>query len=391
MQKRLTEAAVANLKPHPEKRLEIHDAVYSGLRLRISPSGRKSWSFMYKVAGEAIDGGRGKNRRITLGQYPFVGLKTAREKATEVQALADKGIDPINQRKNEIEERFEKRFSSVIPRYIKLHAKPNTKRWKETGVLLETSIGSRWAELDITSVNRTQVHALLDEITEQEGISKAREVRKHLSILFNWAVDRGICPFNPMAGMKLKDLSPVKREKVLSIDELCSIWKAADIIGYPFGPVVQLLILSGQRRSEIGSVRRRWISDRQIEIPSENYKTGVSHIIPLTDRMKEILDSQPIWNGDDFVFSTTNGRSPSSGFSRTKRKFDELTGLTGWTFHDIRRSVATHMAQSSIIQEHIERVLGHVISGVAGTYNRYSYFDEKLGAMQAWQNQLPTK
>lgn len=97
MQKRLTEAAVANLKPNPTKRLEIHDVIYSGLRLRISPSGRKSWSFMYKVAGEAIDGGRGKNRRITLGQYPFIDLKAARAIATEAQALADNGIDPSSQ------------------------------------------------------------------------------------------------------------------------------------------------------------------------------------------------------------------------------------------------------------------------------------------------------
>jgi len=388
MQKRLTEAAVANLKPNPSKRLEIHDVLYSGLRLRISSSGRKSWSFMYKVAGEAIDGGRGKNRRITLGQYPFIDLKTARAKATEAQALADKGIDPSSQRKSDIEERFEKQFSSVIPKYIKLHAKPNTKRWKETGVLLETSIGSRWADVDITSVNRAQVHTLLDEITEQDGVSKAREVRKHLSILFNWAVDRGICPFNPMAGMKRKDLSYVARDRVLSIEELHKIWDATKEVGYPFGPIVQLLILSGQRRSEIGSMRRRWVNDKQVEIPSENYKTGVSHIIPLTKPMKDILDQQPIWNGDDYIFSNTNGKSPSSGFSRIKRKFDKLTGINGWTLHDIRRSVATHMAQSGIIQEHIERVLGHVISGVAGTYNRYSYFDEKLDAIQTWQKQF---
>ena len=130
------------------------------------------------------------------------------------------------------------------------------------------------------------------------------------------------------------------------------------------------------------------MNDTQVEIPSENYKTGVPHIIPLTKCMKDILDNQPVWNGDDFIFSTTNGRSPSSGFSRIKRKFDKLTGISGWTFHDIRRSVATHMAQSGIIQEHIERVLGHVISGVAGTYNRYSYFNEKLGAIEAWQKQF---
>lgn len=191
-----------------------------------------------------------------------------------------------------------------------------------------------------------------------------------------------------MAGMKRKDLSYVARDRVLSVEELRKIWDASKKVGYPFGPIVQLLILSGQRRSEIGSMRRRWVTDKQVEIPSDNYKTCVPHIIPLTNSMKDILDNQPVWNGDDFIFSMTNGQSPSSGYSRIKRKFDKLTGIEGWTFHDIRRSVATHMAQSGIMQEHIERVLGHVISGVAGTYNRYSYFDEKFDAMERWQNLL---
>jgi integrase len=110
----------------------------------------------------------------------------------------------------------------------------------------------------------------------------------------------------------------------------------------------------------------------------------------LTNRMHAILDSQPIWNGGEFVFSATNGKTPSSGFSKAKIRVDALSGISNWTFHDIRRSVATHMARAGVIQEHIERILGHVIGGVAGTYNRYSYLDEKRSALEVWERTLFT-
>ena len=185
--------------------------------------------------------------------------------------------------------------------------------------------------------------------------------------------------------MKRVDLKYKSRERVLSLDELRNIWNAAEEIGYPFGPIIKLLILSGQRRSEIASMQRNWLGAENLEIPASEYKTGKPHVMPLMDTMISIIEELPIWNGGNFVFSTTNGRSPSSGFSKAKRKFDEISGVSNWTFHDIRRSVATHMAKEGVIQEHIERVLGHSIIGVAGTYNRYSYLNEKRKALEVWQ------
>ena len=185
--------------------------------------------------------------------------------------------------------------------------------------------------------------------------------------------------------MKRRDLQYVSRERVLSIEELKLIWSAATMLGYPFGPIVQLLILSGQRRSEISTLQRNWISSDYFEIPADNYKTGKPHIVLLTKAMSDLLNDQPLWNGGEYVFSTTGGRTPSSGFSKAKIRIDKLSGVSNWTFHDIRRSVATHMARAGVIQEHIERVLGHAISGVAGTYNRYSYLDEKCQALDVWQ------
>jgi len=385
VQKRLTEAVVEKLKADPNRRVEIHDVLVPGLRLRISPNGKKSWSVMYKVAGASIDGKRGINKRMTLGGYPLVGLKGARELCLAAKDLADRGEDPIEHRRSEVTGRQERRFDRVVARFVELHAKPNTKKWRDTKRLLETYAISVLGSRDITSIDRATIHALLDETSDKKGMALARELRKHLSIMFNWCVDRGICSFNPMAGMKRRDLQYVSRERVLSIEELKLIWNAATKLGYPFGPIVQLLILSGQRRSEISTLQRNWISSDYFEIPADNYKTGKPHIVPLTKAMSDLLNDQPIWNGGEYVFSTTGGRTPSSGFSKAKIRIDKLSGVSNWTFHDIRRSVATHMARAGVIQEHIERVLGHAVGGVAGTYNRYSYLDEKRQALDVWQ------
>jgi integrase len=386
----LTEAVVAKLKANPDRRIEIHDMLVSGMRLRISPKGKKSWSYMYKVAGASLDGKRGPNSRITIGEYPLIGLKAARDKCYEAKEFADRGIDPIDKRKSEIADRNQRRFDLLVSKFIELYAKPNTKKWRDTERILETSVVSVWNSAEITSINRAAIHDLLDDVSGKRGAAHAREVRKHLSTMFNWCVDRGICPFNPMAGMKRRDLQYQSRERILELNELGVIWNASSELGYPFGPIIQLLILSGQRRSEIANIRRSWISNDCIEIPAAEYKTGNVQVIPLTNRMHTILDSQPIWNGGEFVFSTTNGKTPSSGFSKAKIRVDVLSGISNWTFHDIRRSVATHMARAGVIQEHIERILGHVIGGVAGTYNRYSYLDEKRSALEVWERTLFT-
>lgn len=345
---------------------------------------------MYKVAGAAIDGKRGSNKRLTIGEYPLVDLKTARQKALEAKELTDRGIDPSEHKKQEILGLNERRFDKVVDRFIELHLKPNTKNWKDTSRLLIVTAVSVWKSTDITKIDRATVHELIDNISEQKGVSYAREVRKHLSILFNWAADRGICPFSPMAGMKRADLRYKPRERVLSIEEIRTVWDAAAEMGYPFGPIVQLLILTGQRRSEIANIQRAWINSEYMhfEVPASAYKTGVTHVVPLTSRSQAILQKQPLWNGGDFIFSSTNGRTPSSGFSKAKLRIDKICELESWTFHDLRRSVATHMARIGIIQEHIERVLGHTIAGVAGTYNRYSYLEEKLSALKKWENEM---
>lgn len=389
MKKKFTDVSVEKMVPVAGKRLEVFDTLTPGLALRITEGGKKSWSVMYRVAGRGEGGNRGGLRRMTLGAYPLIDLKAAREKARAALDLADRGDDPADQRKDELRQKGERVFEVICTRFIELHAKAHTVKWRDTERLLHTYVVPEWKSKPIDTLDRATAHELLDEIAMEHGTGAAREVRKHITKFFNWAVDRGLLAASPVAGMRRPELGYVARERVLSMDELKAIWAAADKMGYPFGPMVKLLILTAQRRAEIANLERGWLlADKQaFEVPASHYKTDRPQVVPLSPPALSIVEALPKWNGGDFLLSTTAGKVPVSGFSKAKARIDKLSKVEGWTLHDLRRSAATHMARLGIPQEHIERVLGHAIEGVAGTYNRYSYLAEKRAALDLWGTQ----
>jgi integrase len=386
VKKKLTEVAVSKLAPEAGRRLEVFDTLTPGLALRITEGGKKSWSVMYRVAGRGEGGNRGPLRRMTLGAYPLIDLKAAREKARAALDLADRGDDPADKRRDEARAKAERVFEVICARFIELHAKAHTVKWRDTERLLNTHVVPVWRGKPIDQIDRAAAHELLDDIAMESGAGAAREVRKHITKFFNWAVDRGLLTASPVAGMRRPELGYAPRERVLTMDELKAIWAAADKMGYPFGPMVRLLILTAQRRAEIANLERGWLLPGQqaFEVPASHYKTDRPQVVPLSAPALAIVEGLPKWNGGDFLLSTTAGKRPVSGFSKAKARIDKLSKVEGWTLHDLRRSAATHMARLGIPQEHIERVLGHAIEGVAGTYNRYSYLAEKRAALDLW-------
>lgn len=386
MRKKLTEVAVNKLAPEEGRRLEVFDTLTPGLALRITENGKKSWSVMYRVAGRGEGGNRGPLRRMTLGPYPLIDLRGARERARAAFDLADRGTDPADQRRDEARQKGERLFEVICARFVELYAKSHTQKWRDTQRLLNTHVVPEWRGRTIDTIDRAMAHELLDEIAMRQSPGTAREVRKHITKLFNWAVDRGLLAASPVAGMRRPEFRYVPRERVLSMDELHKVWDGAGGMGYPFGPLVQLLILTAQRRAEIANLQRGWLLPDQtaFEVPASLYKTDRPQVVPLSPPAWAVVEDLPRWNGGDFLLSTTAGRKPVSGFSKAKARLDKLSGVSDWTLHDLRRSVATHMARLGIPQEHIERVLGHAIEGVAGTYNRYSYLAEKRAALERW-------
>ncbi|WP_313444467.1 tyrosine-type recombinase/integrase [Brevundimonas sp.] len=432
MPMRLTELAVEKLVPkEPGKRLEVVDAATPGLTLRVSGPRNKTWNVLYRVAATGGPGQRGENvrgklQRISIGQWPVTNLKAARERAREVMEQADRGIDPAAAREEQAARRIAGSFEAVFERFVELHVKQNTKEGRfarDRAAALERAKAGQvrlppgpngklgrvaaeriiaenalpvWRGRGVETITRAEVHELLDDVITKRGSAMARELRKALTSLFNWAADRGHVPASPLAGMRRPELAYTARERVLSMDELGRVWAAAGEAAYPFGHMVRLIILTGQRRSEIAEMERGWIDadQRVVEIPAARYKTKRAHVFPLSVPAWALVEALPNWNGGDCLFSTTGGKRPVSGFSKAKLRLDELIAKQGakeelppmepWTVHDIRRSVATHMARTGTPQEHIERVLGHVVQGVAGTYNRYSYLDEKRAALEGW-------
>ncbi|MBK9080743.1 MAG: tyrosine-type recombinase/integrase [Rhizobiales bacterium] len=392
---RFTDAAVKKLTADPARRREIRDQQTQGLVLRITPQGQKSWSVLYRIAGEGEDGKRGPLKRVTLGEYPLIGLADARIRALQVLEIADTGQEPGATRerasapaiRGQIQAKQDERLvRHVVERFATVYARPNLVNAREIERLLQTYVVTAWGDRRIDTITRADAHNLIDEFVAQGEISRGREVRKHLTRVFNWAVDRDIIRANPLSGMERPEIAYKPRERTLTMAEMRAIWEATPAMGYPFGPIVRMLILSGQRKSEIAEARWTWVRTdmNALEVPSDYYKTKRPQVVPLTSAMSELLASLPRFTRDDFLFTTNGGAKPVSGFSKAKQRLDKLSGVTDWTIHDIRRTVATEMARLGIAQEIIERVLGHVIPGVAGVYNRYSYLDQKRTALETW-------
>ena len=223
--------------------------------------------------------------------------------------------------------------------------------------------------------------------------------------MFNWSVERGLVERSPCDKIRAPAAEQA-RDRILGDDEIRAAWQAFEGVGWPFGSIAQLLILTGARRDEIAEAG--WseidLQAKSWTVAKERSKNGVAHEIPLSDAAIQIIKSLPRIGGKDdgFVFTTTT-RAPVSGWSRAKAQVDKamlavmqadsesLNPPAHWTLHDLRRTAASGMAGIGIPPHVVEAVLNHksgTIKGVAAVYNRYTYAAEKRAALDAWSRRL---
>ncbi len=253
---------IDRLKPEKGKRIEMMDSNCPGLVVRVTENGTRSFSVLYRVAGKTGRTGTGRTRygkqqRLTLGRWPDVGLKEALDRARAIIAGATEGRDPKRAMEEEERVRDETRLDEVISRFIAQECKANVKSWKNIERILRLYVLPRWGEWPLAEIRRKHVHALLDDLVESDKRGTAREVRKHLSRLFNWAVDRELVDMNPIYLLQRKDLMPnPEAGRALTDNELKAVWHGAGELGYPFGQYYRLLLLTGQRRAEWSGAKR---------------------------------------------------------------------------------------------------------------------------------------
>lgn len=403
MAKSLTVKGVEAIKPGAVRR-EISDGALPGLYLVVQPSGAMSWAVRYRFGN--------RPRKMTIGPYPVFTLAQAREAAGAALRAVSEGRDPGAEKLAKVAERSDVAnlataiLDEFLQRYVRVKNRESTAR--DTSRFIDNEIRPKWKHRQIQTITKRDIVELLDGIVDRGAPVSANRVHAILRRFFNWAVERDIVQTSPVATVPAPT-PEISRDRVLASDEIRLVWMAAERIGWPFGAMVKLLLLTGQRRDEVSrAVRAEFdlVAENPLwTIPKERAKNGKAHVLPLSRQVVEILEGLPVVEGKAKLIFTTTGKTPISGFSRAKQNLDdemlaiardeavqrgddpEMVEVTPWRFHDLRRTAASGMASLGFPVHVVEAVLNHKsgqIKGVAAVYNRYDYADEKRQAVTAW-------
>jgi integrase len=341
-----------------------------GLYFIVQPTGSKSWAVRYRLGG--------RSRKHTIGPYPAFDLKHARDAAAKVLRTVAEGHSPQHVDVNNV--------AGAVEQFLARHCKNYRARpRKEAERLLRLYIVGPLSGRRLDTITRADVRTVLDGIGAPVVANRVHSVTR---TLFNWAVESDLLANSPMAGIKAPHPER-SRDRVLTDDELRAVWRAADKFGYPFGPIVQMLILTGQRRSEVAEMTRSEIVGDLWTLPRERVKNDRRHEVPLSRQARALLDSLPRI-GDEYVF-TLNGKAPHTAFHNAKSRLDKLISIEPYTLHDLRRTAASGLARLGVNLVVIEKILNHVsgsLAGVVGVYQRHEFAEEKRAALQRWADHI---
>jgi integrase len=410
----LTQQAVDRLRPDPSKTIERPDHLYPALRLIVQPTGSRSFAVRTRI--------NGKTAKITLKDDVGLDLARARAATRDLLAKVAAGDDP-RAAKRRVKATT---LGGVAELYLKATADQVRRK---TRVERERHLQRDWEPLHarpIAEIRKGEVAARLLEIKEEHGAIAANRSRTTLHNLFEWAIDQDLLEANVVASTRRPLRKEPTRTRILTPEERRQIWAATEG-GGAYRTIVRLLLLTGQRREEVGGMRWSEIDlDKAMwSLPGERTKNGLPHMVPLPRQVLEILvearrkaeeeaakaaSRGQEYKRRDLVFG--EGEGPYSGWSRSKRRLDErilearrkvvvdqggnpaqVEAMPRWTLHDLRRSASTAMNDELGIAPHVvEAVINHVSGeakrGVAGTYNRAQYLKERALALQAWADHL---
>ncbi|WP_167647445.1 tyrosine-type recombinase/integrase [Mameliella alba] len=353
----LSDRTLKSLPAPDSGQVTYWDSSLSGFGVRVSQGGAKSFVVVY-----------GPNRtRKTIGRYPTISLKQAREKAKELKAAFTLGLDQQRsitwaEARQLFLEDCERRNRPATVRYYKSR--------------LDTHF--RFGKRNLSDLSRQ------DFQNKIRGCQTSRGEQHHALVaartLLNWAVREQYLDASPLAGMRGYK-PPKARERTLSEAELKEVFTKARTAPYPFGDIVAILAVTGMRRSEVSHLRWEWIdrSAQTITLPADLTKNGRSHIVPFGRWASEVLEQVPEMS--DYLFPARSGKGPVfNGWGKSFERFcATLDNVEPFTLHDLRRTFATIHAKIGTPIHVTERLLNHVsgtISGVAAIYNRHDYLSE---------------
>jgi len=400
----------------------VWDTGLTGFGFKVTPKGRKVFVYQYRMSAPGMTA-ETFARRYTIGKYGPLAPDQARKVAERLAGMVASGVDPIEHDKGQREAAMaakaaakerakletELAFCTYADRWLDHYEHEKGRRpssVRQAKLVIENYLKPTLGSKAMPHIGRADLQPMLDAIpSKQKGMRRA--VFAYASILFGWALRRGDIAANPLAAME-KPAAPAARDRVLSDGEVRLVWQAAPKLAAPFDSFVRLLVLTGQRRSEVAGMAWGEL-DRDSAtwtIPVDRAKNKAANIVPLSEPVVAEIDAlalkalggkwpdkKPVWPAKGLVLTTT-GNTPISGISKAKAKLDsEMAKLSEgetvapWRFHDIRRTVATGLQKLGVRLEVTEAALHHLSgsrAGIVGVYQRHEWKEEKRAALEAW-------
>lgn len=353
----LTDLSVNALKP-TGKQVKYFDAKFPAFGVRVGKN-RKTFVVM-----------TGRDRKlVSLGHYPETPLSEARKQARKLLAGVPIATDDGLSFQDALDAFLEKQAESLRPISLRQITRTLRRHFK-------------WQK-PLTTITHNDVAEALDEI---DALSERAHALKDVRTFFNWCIPRYL-QSSPCVGLTKP---PQKaRDRVLTDQELAKVWAQAQELGHPYGTIVQLLILCGQRTAETAALRWEWIKEDTITIPAEITKNGRATTFPIGPITRSILDIVPRLGSLLFPARGYDDK-PFLSFGVRKIALDEC-GVKNFTHHDLRRTFATNMAKLGVRLEVTEKLLNHVsgsTGGIVGVYMKYNFETEMRSAIALWEAKL---
>lgn len=368
-----------------KNRIEYYDEKIDGLMLRITSNGAKTFSYRYRV--------RGKIQRYTIGQYPKVGLGDARRIAKDIAADVGRGEDPQRER---VQSRTDLTISDLVEHYREKHLpklKPSTQTdyWERLRNVILPELGDILAR----QLTADDILDFLEEIADQRNRPiQSNRCRAVLSSVYSFGQKYRYVVMNPV--LTVRPLGEEKqRDRFYSTDEIRRIWQIADTFTEPVSSLIKMLFVTGQRLGETRRMQWNFIKDNIWTIPKELTKANREQNLPLPPLAIDILENLRPYSGHmNHVFHSPIKTDQPITWVQWPAKMirEHENGVPDFRIHDIRRTVASHMAELKIDRTVLGKVLNH--KGLAGDtqvtarYDRYDYMREKREALMLWNHKL---
>ena len=355
------------------------DAACPGFGVKVTPKGRKVFVVLYRT------GGAGSSlRKYTIGVFGRVTLHQARVAAQRVFAAKLEGRDPAAEKRTAKRRVVADRVDELLEAFIAQHVSQNRSA-AEISRLLRREVGKAWGHKSIHEISKRDVVELISAIEQRGTPVAANKTLKTIKTFLRWCVGRAVVDLSPADGVPLP-AKEVARDRVLTDPELTQIILAARTMGGPYGGIVELLTLTGQRREE--AARSTWdefdLGQRIWTLPKARTKNAKQHTVHLSAQAIAVL--MRMKKQGPYAFSV-HGTAPFQGFSHAKRELDDMSGVKNWRLHDLRRTCVSGMARLGVAPHVADKILNHqagTISGVAAVYQRHEFLTEREKALDIW-------